>query len=320
MKKTLMTAILLSTVLVSCGTSKKSFSFPIVTSSKAQELYSYNKEYKIEDPGQDAFNIKYMMEGSLSDIEEKEDRFYSYRRKNITENDKLYLTYVNEKRVDSILKLENIEDIKKEVFGGSNIDLSDKNLINGKYIKLHKYLSKETIDDNLVFLETTVNEIEDIKIKENGFILADAVRETTSLFSVNLSTKNEINKTFTYLTSVVPFSKDTIKDNCLKEECEYITIPNEKIESSSLFDEEQIFIEAKVTTFNNEEAIMLPRYINRGERIDLLEKDFSSKGFDATYDFYDGYKDLLLDAYLSDKEGIEGVAYFELDKIISSMK
>ena len=320
MKKTLMTAILLSTVLVSCGTSKKSFSFPIVTSSKAQELYSYNKEYKIEDPGQDAFNIKYMMEGSLSDIEEKEDRFYSYRRKNITENDKLYLTYVNEKRVDSILKLENIEDIKKEVFGGSNIDLSDKNLINGKYIKLHKHLFKETIDDNLVFLETTVNEIEDIKIKENGFILADAVRETTSLFSVNLITKNEINKTFTYLTPIGPFSKDTIKDNCLKEECEYITIPNEKIESSSSFDEEQIFIEAKVTTFNNEEAIMLPRYINRGERIDLLEKDFSSKGFDTTYDFYDGYKDLLLDAYLSDKEGIEGLAYFELDKIISSMK
>ena len=185
---------------------------------------------------------------------------------------------------------------------------------------MHKHLSKEKIDDNLVFLETTIDKIEDIKMKENGFLLANAVRETTSLFSVNLSAKKEINKTFTYLTPVGSFNKDTIKDNCIKEDCEYITIPNGKIESSSSFDEEQIFIEAKVATFNNEEAVMLTRYINRGERIDLLEKDFSSKGFDITYDFYDGYKDLLLEAHLGDKEGIEGVAYFELDKIISAMK
>lgn len=303
-------------LLSSCSASEYQFSLHEVSKNKAYEIYKYDKEIKPQEPGHLFFDIDYLMSGKG----DNDSRIYSYRRNIKHQNDKLYFVYLNEDWIDSTLKQDDIEEIKYKVFGGEDIDLTNKNLVDGKYVKLHKYLSNNILTDDIKVFNATSSDLDDVKIKDNGYILCKAIRETTCTIENNLSNKTSLNKTFTYLSPVNNFSIDAMHENLLLKDEVVISLSSVDFSNTDQFQEDLICENILVTNINSKQVMRLLRYVNGPKRIDLLDKEHDFQATPYVEDYYSTYKDLFLDSFVGLCDDDNNFGYFDYNNIVSNMK
>lgn len=265
-------------------------------------LLDYNFLYDFNVPDS-TLSYKVMWDGY--DLENKfgptisiESRLFTYLTEYFEKEDSYYLVYFNSNIITEyknfINEWENTQVNHLDGYHFTTYD--DEKVIDGKYLFAYQRM-KNSIDYKVY----NVNDIKNIRFKIDDYQVCFVAQSKKALLKENISTGKTINKDIVVLNRLVISFDENYKNPSLYEFTNYekysedyinelFSYTGEMLETFTINYEQMEYISypyqgnngnfniepvrVKVTVYNNEKCVVLPRYIYiKGNKVDLLDEN-----------------------------------------------